>query len=103
MPMAIELPKAPPVVTCNTCKHFKLDFINWITRAPQFAKCARTVETETVFDIVSGKTQTKTSISYCSTERVNYNGHNNECGPTAIHWVPRNKKDLFTLIKKEAA
>ena len=90
-------------VTCNTCKHYKLDFFNWLMHTPQFAKCARTKKTETVFDVVSGKTQTRTSIGYCSTERVDYRGHNNECGPQAIYWMPRKKEGLFTLMKRESA
>ena len=91
------------VVTCTSCKHYQLNFINRIIRAPQFAKCARTRKVETSFDPVTGKNQTKSDISYCSTERSEYRGHNNECGPKGIHWIPRNKKDLFVLMKKEVA
>ena len=90
------------VVTCSTCKHYQLEFINRITRAPQFAKCARTLKVETKFDPVTGKNRTTSDINYCATERGDYS-FAERCGPEGIHWIPRNKKDLFVLMKKEVA
>lgn len=102
MPIVVDLPKAKPVVTCSTCKHYQLDFGNWITRAPQFAKCARTKTVETKFDPVTGKNLTKSDINYCSIERGDYS-FSDRCGPEGIHWFPRKKEGLFTLMKKEVA
>ena len=86
-------------VTCLSCKHSYRSLIAiLIGFDPTFAKCKRSKTTTTSFDPVTGKTDTITSIEYCSTQRTFEYG--DYCGADGKHWQPKNNKDLFKLIKR---
>lgn len=86
-------------VTCLSCKHSYRSLIAILVRFdPTFAKCKRSKTTTTSFDPVTGKTDTVTSMDYCSTQRKF--SHGDHCGADGKHWLPKNNKDLFKLIKR---
>ena len=47
-------------------------------------------------DIVTGLIKINAEIPFCTMER-----HHGNCGPTAKHWSPKHKKDLFKVLTKE--
>ena len=86
-------------VTCLSCKHCYRSLIAILVRFdPTFAKCKRSASTTTSFDPVTGKTNTVTGMDYCSTQRK-FRG-DDFCGADGKHWLPKNNKDLFKLIKR---
>lgn len=93
-----------PVLLCKDCKFSKLGLVNTITTlgglvgTKEFMyKCSRSVKpAHEVIDPVTGPTKIKAETSYCKLERSH-----GDCGPTAKHWMPKRKKDLFKMLTKE--
>lgn len=102
MAAMIEVKQATDMVTCASCKHCYVSFTNMLFGGRQFAKCKRTLKTETKYDPVTGKVKKTETMDYCSTHRGDYSGYSNECGPQGIHWVPKSTKDVFTALKRGA-
>ena len=96
----IEATSQEEVVTCSTCKHYHLELMNRLLGNNRFGKCKRTESAIPKYDLVTGKTYIENTITYCSTERQDYKGLNNECGPKGIYWVPKNTKDIFSALKR---
>ena len=97
----LEQVTSTDVVTCISCKYAYVSLINRLTGGQRFARCTRTKKTTTVVDIVTGKTSTSYSdMNYCNTERQQYKGLNNECGPQGRYWVPKDTRDVFKLLKR---
>ena len=93
-----------PVLLCKDCKFSTLGLANNIMTlgglvgAKAFMyKCTKTfVPEKELVDPVVGITKEESKMSYCETERKH-----GLCGPTAKHWVPKHKKDLFKMLTKE--
>jgi len=100
MPTMIAIESKEDMVTCTSCRHFKLGLANRLLGGQQFAKCGRTEEVSMTYDPVTGKTVEKSKIDYCSTARGDYKGHANECGPQGRHWVPKHTRDVFKALKR---
>ena len=96
----IEIASKEDTVTCASCKHFSIGITNMIFGGGGFAKCKRTEAVTVEYDPVTGKTVKKVNIEYCSTERGDYQGHRNECGPQGCYWVPKKTKDVFEALKR---
>lgn len=92
-----HLEKLGPVVFCKDCVHYyrPLSLILGGTAA----RCLKTWEPNV--DLVSGKLLKPKylDMNRCSTMR----NEGGACGKQGLHWRPRNKKDLFVLMKKESA
>jgi hypothetical protein len=94
-----------PVYLCKDCKFVKMSIFNNIFTlggrmgvAGYMYKCTRAIKpARDIIDPVTGPEKVKPEISYCSVERQ-YGG----CGPTAKHWTPKHKKDLFKMLTKES-
>ena len=88
------------LVTCTSCKHFHLSLLERIIRInPELAKCNRTKYTKENFNIVTGKFTSDIESEYCNMQR-NRKSSSDDCGREGRHWVPKNDKDLFKLIKR---
>ena len=93
-----------PVYLCKDCKFSKMGIANNIfTLGGRMGvegfmyKCSRSVKTAyDIIDPVTGPARIKAARSYCDVERKHGN-----CGPTAKHWTPKHKKDLFKALTKE--
>lgn len=96
----IEIATKKDMVTCASCKHVSIGITNMIFGGGGFAKCKRTEAVTVEYDPVTGKTVKKVKIEYCSTQRGDYKGHINECGPKGIHWVPKHTRDVFKALRK---
>lgn len=93
-----------PVLLCKDCKFSTLGPANIIMTLGGLVgtkdymyKCKNSYKPEQdIIDPVTGPTKVKPELSYCAVERKH-----GECGPTAKHWVPKHKKDLFKMLTKE--
>lgn len=98
--MIIAIESKEEVVTCTSCKHSYVSLANLLTGGQQFARCKRTERSTMTYDLVTGKTVRKDDIDYCSTERGDYGGRRDECGPKGQHWVPKNTRDVFKILRR---
>lgn len=93
-----------PVLLCKDCKHCKMDMFSWITslggrvNAQDYMfKCSKSIQpAKEIINPVYGAEKIKAKMTYCDYERKS-----GECGPTAKHWIPKHKKDLFKMLTKE--
>lgn len=93
-----------PVLLCKDCKFSKMNLFNKITTLGGLVgakgymyQCAKTFKpAKDIIDPVTGPEIKKSEMSYCESERKH-----GDCGPTAKHWVPKHKKDLFKMLTKE--
>ena len=93
-----------PVYLCKDCKFSRLGALFTIVTlgghvgASSFMyTCSKAIKPEhEVIDAVTGPKKIKVEVPYCAVER----GHG-DCGPTAKHWVPKRKKDLFKMLTKD--
>lgn len=93
------------VLLCKDCVHSRISAFDkygsyiFEFRAPRAHsyKCAKTFSPpKDIINPVTGPDKKKADMAYCATER-----NHGECGPTAKHWVPKHKKDLFKYLAKE--
>jgi hypothetical protein len=96
----VEITAKEDMITCASCKHCYVSLTNLLMGGRQFAKCKRTQEVTMKYDPVTGKTVKHIKMEYCSTERGDYKGIREECGPNGRHWVPKNTRDVFTALKR---
>lgn len=93
-----------PVLLCKDCKFSKLGAVNTIMTLGGLVgvkdfmyKCSKAVTPDReIIDPVTGPTKIKAEKTFCSIERKH-----GDCGPTAKHWSPKHKKDLFKMLTKE--
>lgn len=98
--MIIAIQSKEDVVTCSSCKHSYVSLANLLLGGRQFARCKRTEQVSMSYDPVTGKTFKKVDMDYCSTERGDFGGRREECGPKGIYWVPKKTKDVFKALRK---
>ena len=80
---------------CKDCKFSKADFYARLTNFSAGFRCTiPEAWIDEKYDPVTGKL-TPGYFDYCSTMRIN-----NECGPKANKWVPRDTKLVFLALKK---
>lgn len=93
-----------PVLLCKDCKFSSIGPANTVLTLGGLVgvkdfmyKCKKSITpARDIIDPVTGPTKIKAEISHCSFERKH-----GECGPTAKHWTPKHKKDLFKMLTKE--
>jgi hypothetical protein len=96
------------VYLCKDCKFSKMEIFNTIVTLggrigakSYMYKCSNaTKPAHEVIDPVHGLEKFKAAMPFCTIERAN-DFQNTKCGPTAKHWAPKHKKDLFKAITKE--
>ena len=94
-----------PVYLCKDCKYSKMDILSYVVSLggrvgvkDWMYKCKKSeAPAKEVIDMVTGPKIIKPELLYCDVERKH-----GECGPTAKHWQPKHKKDLFKMITKES-
>lgn len=89
------------IVTCKTCVHC------FVTEWPKFMasegdyRCKLEWSGKQEVNIVTGKTTDTREFIPCFRRRtLGYVGLDGECGKEGKQWTPKNKKDLFKLIKR---
>lgn len=96
---------ADEVLLCKDCKHSRISafgnigsyIFEWGPPKAHWYRCSKAVEEEQqVVDPVTGPKKIKTKMKYCETERKY-----GKCGEHGENWVPKHKKDLFKMLKKE--
>lgn len=98
--MIIAIETKEDIVTCISCRHSTISLSNILLGSKQHAKCKRTERSSMTYDPVTGKTFNKVDIGYCSTERGDFGGRRDECGPKSVHWVPKYSRDVFKALRK---
>jgi len=86
---------------CKDCVHA---FVSWydypnklLTPGQQWYKCKRTSKQSVIdFNPVTGGTKMPADFKHCFSER----GYLGDCGKDAKYWSPKNKHDLFKLLKR---
>jgi hypothetical protein len=78
---------------CCDCIHSAASWFSKLTRNKYGYTCTK-YTIEEVYDPVLGKT-TSSYIGACSTARLD----RSVCGPKALLWQPKNKKDMFKYIQ----
>jgi len=94
-----------PVYLCKDCKFGKMNVSDTIFTlggivgvTDSMFKCTKTAKSaQVITDPVIGHKKVNPEMSYCSVERKY-----GDCGPNALHWVPKHKKDLFKMLTKES-
>lgn len=86
---------------CKDCVHGYVkwdDLPNyWLFGGVHWMKCKRTGKLDdTAFNPVTGYTKKKLEYKDAWQERNRQGG----CGPSAKYWSPKNKNDLFKLLKR---
>jgi len=86
---------------CKDCIHGYVkwdDLPNyWLFGGVHWMKCKRTGKLDdTAFNPVTGYTKKKLEYKDAWQERNRQGG----CGPSAKYWSPKNKNDLFKLLKR---
>lgn len=90
---------------CKDCKFSKMDVLDTIFTlggrvgvTSSMYRCSKSIQpAHYINDIVTGLIKINAEIPFCSVER----GNHGNCGPTAKHWSPKHKKDLFKVLTKE--
>lgn len=93
-----------PIYLCKDCKFSKMDVLDTIFTlggrvcvVSSMYRCSKSIQpAHYINDIVTGPVKINAEIPFCAIER----GHGS-CGPSAKHWVPKHKKDLFKMLTKE--
>lgn len=92
------------VLLCKDCVHSRMDpiakiftFGGRIGGDEIHYKCNKFVRPEIeVIDMVTGPKKMKEKKTFCELARQDPK----KCGPTAKHWVPKHKNDLFKYLAK---
>lgn len=98
--MIIAIETKEDIVTCISCRHSHISFTNLLLSGQQYAQCKRTERSTTTYDPVTGKTVAKVDMHYCNTERGDFGGRLEECGPKGVYWVPKHTRDVFKALRK---
>jgi hypothetical protein len=85
---------------CTDCKHSFRAWYDVVFLSPKrhSLRCRQSYKPdETEIDLVTGPKRTAAHYETCGMARLN----SGTCGKNGKLWQPKNKKDLFKLIKKE--
>lgn len=95
--MKVEYKDGEEIYACKDCKYFELHWADRLFGKYDRANCLHTKEIWGVYDPISGKKTEKVSIMYCEHYREDFG---DRCGEKGKYWIPRDKNDLFKLIRK---
>lgn len=93
-------------VLCKDCVHSFVPFKDWLfafgDNKSLYTLCRKSwVEPTENFDPVTGPQLQKGRYRQCLIERRNMS-QENRCGEKGKYWTPKDKKHLFTFIKRIA-
>ena len=90
-------------VLCKDCTHSFRPITDWISHGSrEYAySCRKSFKPEHVeSNLIIGSKKIKANYEKCVVARIGRSDRDDRCGEAGKWWTPKDKKDLFTYIKR---